>query len=137
MRPPPAACLTLLLLLGALPGQAQPALDPWWGPDKAAHYGLSAALAGSGWGLAALGTEHRPLRLAVGASLALGAGLAKELLDLAGGGAPSWRDLAWDGLGTATGLLLAWALDLLLTHLAGPTTPAAQSGSSLAGSPAG
>jgi len=52
-----------------------------------------------------------PERLAAGATLALGAGVAKEIADLAGAGDPSLRDLVWDVVGTGAGLLLAWGVD--------------------------
>jgi uncharacterized protein YfiM (DUF2279 family) len=54
------------------------------------------------------------VRLGTGAALGLGAGVAKELFDLHTGGDPSWRDLAWDALGTATGLLVAYLVDLYI-----------------------
>ena len=40
--------------------------------------------------------------------------MGKELADLGGYGDPSWKDLAWDGLGMVTGLAVAWGLDLLI-----------------------
>ncbi|MGK4002347.1 hypothetical protein WMF31_06975 [Sorangium sp. So ce1036] len=86
--------------------------DPWFGPDKALHFCASAALAGGGYALGALATEDVASRLAAGAVLALGAGLAKEALDAAGAGTPSWRDLAWDALGASVGLGLSVWFDL-------------------------
>lgn len=85
--------------------------DPWWGPDKALHFGLSAGIAGLGYGVTSAFTESRPVRIAVGASLGLAAGIGKELLDLAGLGTPSWKDFTWDVIGTATGVLLAFVID--------------------------
>jgi putative lipoprotein len=103
---------TLLFILVCSTGaaaQADP--DPWFAPDKALHFSFSAGLAGLGYGGAALFTEDRRVRLAVGAGVALTAGIAKELLDLTGLGRPSWKDLAWDVAGTAVGLVLSWLLD--------------------------
>ena len=100
-----------LALLAATPAAADD--DPWLGGDKALHYGASLGLAASGYGAGALAFDGEPARLATGAGLALGAGAGKELLDLAGLGDPSWRDLAWDVAGAATGLALAWAIDRL------------------------
>jgi hypothetical protein len=53
-------------------------------------------------------------RALAGAGLALSAGVAKELWDLSGHGDPSWKDLAWDGMGTGVGVGLALGVDLLL-----------------------
>lgn len=104
-----AALFLLLLWAGHARAQVDP--DPWFAPDKALHFSFSAGLAGLGYGGAALMTEDRGLRVAVGAGLALSAGIAKELADLAGLGHPSWKDLAWDVAGTAVGLLVSWLLD--------------------------
>ncbi|WP_050434258.1 YfiM family protein [Chondromyces crocatus] len=93
---------------------AAPALaprDPWVGHDKALHFTASAAIAGGGYALGALGTRDVPGRLAVGAILALSAGATKEVLDAAGFGQPSLRDLAWDVVGTVFGLLFAASVD--------------------------
>ena len=49
--------------------------------------------------------------MVVGASLALAAGIGKELWDLGGHGDASWKDLTWDAVGTATGVLTARAID--------------------------
>jgi putative lipoprotein len=79
-----------------------------WGRDKALHFGASGGLALVGYGASVLTGQREPVRLAVGAGLALGAGLVKETLDLWTAGDASRRDLAWNVLGTASGLLLAW-----------------------------
>src|SRR5262245_59599488 len=95
----------LILLFWPLGAHAQLAdPDPWFGPDKALHFGASAALSAAGYGLAAARTRKTAPRFILGASLALAAGVGKELVDLRGGGTASYRDLAWDALGTATGL---------------------------------
>lgn len=109
------ALLTVTLCSGLAAAQ-----DAWLGPDKALHFSACAALAGVGYAGAAHFDEPPWLRLAVGATVALSAGVGKELLDLAGRGAPSWRDLAWDVAGTAVGLVSAWLLDrFVLTPLLG------------------
>ena len=104
---------TALLLVALWPmlGAAQTDPDPWFAPDKALHFSFSAGLAGLGYGGAALVTENRVLRLVAGGSIALAAGITKELLDLAGLGDPSWKDLAWDVAGIAVGLTISWLLD--------------------------
>ena len=97
--------------------QLSPAVDPdpWLGRDKAFHFCASAALAGGGYGLGALATPDVPGRIAVGAAGAIGAGLAKEMLDAVGFGTPSWRDFAWDALGTAAGLGVSITLDFVVS----------------------
>ncbi len=88
--------------------------DAWLGKDKALHFGASALIAGGAYGVSALVLEPRWARITVGASVALAAGTAKELFDLSGHGAPSWKDFTWDVLGTAFGvgvaLLVDWAI---------------------------
>lgn len=85
--------------------------DPWFGPDKALHLTASATLAGGGYALGSLGIEGATGRLALGAALALAFGVAKEGLDAAGHGSPSWKDLVWDVAGTAFGLGFAFSID--------------------------
>jgi putative lipoprotein len=110
MVPVVAAALAL-----ALPARAMAqAVDPWFGPDKALHFGISAGLAAGGYGLGSALQGSVPDRLLLGAGVALAGGVGKELMDLAIAGQPSWRDLAWDAMGTATGLLVAWTIDELL-----------------------
>lgn len=87
--------------------------DPWFARDKALHFTASAVIASGGYGAGRIAFEDRTTAFAVGAGLALGAGIGKELADLAGAGHPSWRDLTWDFVGTATGLAFAWAIDRL------------------------
>ena len=63
-------------------------------------------------------TDDRTARVVAGASLAMAAGIGKELWDLAGHGDPSWKDLTWDAIGTATGVLTARAIDWLVVRIA-------------------
>jgi putative lipoprotein len=107
----------VLALVSAAPRARAADPDPWLGPDKALHFGASAVIAGGGY---AVGTFVFPARghaLLLGAGLGLGAGAAKELLDLAGFGDPSWKDFAWDAIGTAAGLLVAWGIDVLVSGI--------------------
>jgi putative lipoprotein len=116
--------VALALTLAASPARADPppAADPFFGKDKALHFGFSVALAGVGYGGAALvGFDHRADRAAMGASLAIGAGFTKEVLDAAGMGTPSWKDFAWDVLGTLAGLGVSISIDYALE----PRRPAA------------
>jgi putative lipoprotein len=93
--------------------------DPWFGRDKALHFGATATLASGGYGAAALFTDDRTTRWLAGGSLAMAAGAGKELWDLSGHGDASWRDLAWDAMGTATGLVVASFIDWLIHRSGG------------------
>lgn len=110
-----AACAALC---AAQPAQATE--DPWLGRDKALHFGATATLSIGGYTAGRQVCEDRTTALAVGAGIAMGAGIAKELADMAGAGDPSWRDLTWDLVGTVTGLAFAWTIDRLIERLFAP-----------------
>jgi len=74
---------------------------------------VSAGLGAGGYALASLAWQEPWQRALAGASLSLSAGVAKELWDLAGHGDPSFKDLAWDCIGTGVGVGLALGVDLL------------------------
>jgi putative lipoprotein len=95
-------------------------VDPFFGADKAKHFTVSAALAASGYGLSAIVFDGRKNRAVLGATLALGAGYSKEVLDAVGCGTPSWKDFVWDVIGTGVGVGLAVALDAAFSP--SPTT---------------
>jgi len=97
-----------LMLLGPTPATAQ---DDWLGRDKALHFGATFVLAGAGYAGGAALSREPVVRLGTGATLAMGAGIAKEVYDRYSGGDPSLKDLTWDAIGTATGLVTAWLLD--------------------------
>jgi len=123
----------ILLLPSRVEAQAE---DPWFGQDKLLHFSASAALAMGGYGLGLALFDCEEPRLLLGGGIALGAGIAKELYDLGGAGHASFRDLAWDVLGTAVGLLLSWAFDYLFLPRGCDEEPApAPPGSSLLGVP--
>jgi putative lipoprotein len=88
--------------------------DDFWGRDKALHFGVSVALASGTYAVSASFFEARYPPLLLGAGVSLGLGVGKELADLAGLGTPSWKDLAWDAIGTVTGLVLAYGIDLAI-----------------------
>lgn len=115
-----AASLAALVLAGALVVPRPARADAGLRRDDRLHLGVSAAIAAGGYALSAPLVEPPWARASIGASLALLAGIAKELRDLAGYGDPQWRDLGFDVLGTATGVLFAWAVDRLVRHLRGP-----------------
>jgi putative lipoprotein len=104
----PAAVVAVMMLVR--PGAAR-AGDDWLGRDKALHFGATFLLASAGYAGGAAVTSEPTVRLGTGAAVAMGAGIAKEMYDRASGGDASLRDLTWDAIGTATGLLTAWLID--------------------------
>ncbi|MFT3769471.1 MAG: hypothetical protein QM820_28875 [Minicystis sp.] len=110
-----AALITMASPAKAAPPEADP--DPWFGKDKALHFGVSTGIAGAGYGLAALGTDDIRIRIAFGAGAGIVIGAAKELIDMTGVGDPSWKDFAWDVLGTAVGVGIAVSIDLIVRSL--------------------
>ena len=120
-----ALALAAALAVGS-PARAQAAdPDPWLGQDKALHFGASAVIASGTYALGGLWQpSSETKRLLLGGSVALGAGVAKELYDLISRrGSPSWRDLAWDVAGTAVGLAVAWVVDRFVVQpLAAPSS---------------
>jgi putative lipoprotein len=111
-----AAAALMASVLVAGPTHAQEA-DPWFGRDKALHFSATATIAVVGYAGTSLFSDDRRTRAGVGAGLALGAGIGKELWDLGGRGDASGRDLVWDVVGTATGVLLAWTVDWLVRRV--------------------
>ncbi len=110
-----------LSLGAALLGTRAARADEWLGSDKALHFGLSAGIAAVGYAGGALIWDSRGARIASGATLAVTAGAAKELYDLAGYGDPSWKDFTWDLIGTAVGVLAAFTVDVLVSPRASST----------------
>ncbi|MBK6694421.1 MAG: hypothetical protein IPG50_19770 [Myxococcales bacterium] len=88
--------------------------DPWFGRDKALHFGASAALGAGGYGLGSLLFDKRLDAALLGGAVGLGVGAAKEGADALGLGTPSWRDFTWDFVGTVVGVALAFGLDVLV-----------------------
>lgn len=96
--------------------------DPWFGQDKALHFGVSAALASGTYAVMTTQFKARYPPLLIGGGLSLAIGGAKEGLDSLGFGDPSWKDFTWDVIGTVVGLGLAWGLDLAIRGV-GPQAP--------------
>ena len=115
-----SACLAAVLLA---PTRARADTDDFWGRDKALHFGFSAVIASGTYAVSASFFDARYPPLLLGAGVSLGLGTAKELADLAGMGTPSWKDFAWDVIGTVTGLGLAYGIDLLVRGVS-PEHPA-------------
>lgn len=88
--------------------------DPWFGPDKALHFGASAVIAGGGYALGTGLAQERWKAFALGGGMAVTAGALKEGLDALGMGTPSWRDFTWDVAGAIVGLGVAYAVDALV-----------------------
>lgn len=86
--------------------------DPWFGRDKALHFGACSVIAAGGYTIGASAFDARYKALILGGAAAIAAGTGKELADMAGLGDPSWRDFTWDLVGTVVGLGLAWGIDL-------------------------
>ena len=86
--------------------------DPWWGRDKALHFGVSGVLAASGYATSSLWFGEAWQRASIGAAFALTLGVTKELVDLAGYGHPSYKDMLFNLAGTALGVTLAYLVDL-------------------------
>ena len=99
------------LLFAAAPARADDP-DPWLSRDKGYHFAVSATIASGGYVAGAFLFDARGHALIFGAGLTAAAGIGKEALDATGFGDPSWKDLAWDGIGMVTGLAVAWAIDL-------------------------
>ena len=105
------------------PGRGDP--DPWWGPDKALHFGATATLAACGYAGGAIIFDDYLRSAALGSGIALGAGIAKEMLDLAGLGHPSWKDFTWDVIGAAAGIGVALSIHLAARGTSATSSPAA------------
>jgi putative lipoprotein len=88
--------------------------DPWFGHDKALHFGACAIVSAGGYGAAALATDDVRIRLVVGAGSGIAIGAAKEIWDLTGRGDASMRDLTWDLAGTLTGVAVASLIDWMV-----------------------
>ena len=97
--------------------------DPWFGPDKALHFGISVGLGGGGYAASALVLERPWQRALAGGTFSLALGAGKELYDLSGHGDPSWRDFTWDVAGTAVGLGIALLVDAALASDSRKTGP--------------
>jgi putative lipoprotein len=110
LRPAFRNVIAVMLLSPALAHAEEP--DPFWGPDKALHFTASGAIAGGGYAVGTAMWAERWKAFALGGAAAIGAGALKEGLDAAGLGDPSWKDFAWDVIGAACGLGVAFAIDV-------------------------
>jgi uncharacterized protein YfiM (DUF2279 family) len=109
--------LFVIALLFISPSALGSDADPWLARDKALHFDATAGIASVTYAVSAGWlVDARWKALVVGGSVAMAAGVAKEVVDASHvfGGDPSWKDFAWDAIGTVVGLALAWGIDLLL-----------------------
>ncbi len=88
--------------------------DPWFGVDKALHFAAGAGLGAGGYVAGTLGFEERWAGVLVGAGIGLVASGAKEGLDAAGLGTPSYKDFMWGVLGTMLGVGVSITFDAAL-----------------------
>lgn len=102
------AFTALFILGGAVQVQAQE--DPWFGRDKLKHFGASAAISAGGSALGAALFESEEAAAGFGVVLSLGAGGLKEWSDSRGDGSASWRDMAWNVIGTSVGVGLVYLI---------------------------
>lgn len=117
----------LLFMLGSSNARAS-AADPWFGRDKALHFGISLALGAAGYAAASPWLDTKGERALVGGAFSLTLGAGKELWDLSGHGDPSFRDFTWDVVGTAFGVALAMGVDALVRPEHGPPPRASAQG---------
>src|SRR5258706_2157437 len=108
-----ATIVLLLALLFSTPARADNS-DPFWGPDKALHFTVAGTIAGVGYSATTAFTADRWKAFAIGGAAAVGAGALNAGLDAAGFGDPSWKDFAWDVIGGACGLGVAWVIDVAI-----------------------
>lgn len=115
------SCVFALLISSASLGQTDS--RPWFERSAFLHFAASAEIATNGYTLGAAFWKDPRARLTSGAVLSLTAGFAKELYDLAAGGDFSWRDIGWDVVGVATGLVISWLVDRFLFGDGRETSP--------------
>ncbi len=88
--------------------------DEWWGVDKALHFGAGFGLAAAGYGIGIVCWDDRLAASGLGLGIGIAAAGAKESLDAAGLGSPSWKDFTWTLIGTALGIGLSVSFDAAL-----------------------
>jgi putative lipoprotein len=109
--------------------------DAWFARDKALHASAGVAIGAGGYAGSALVFSGTRARVTSGLALALGAGAAKEWSDRGGRGTPSWRDFAWDAVGAATGVTIAWLIDRAVHARAAHTQDGHETGQTVPSAP--
>jgi uncharacterized protein YfiM (DUF2279 family) len=90
-----------LLLVFTLHGANFAGGDRWFGADKAKHFFMAAFVESGSFSALRLTGMHRGPALDTAIGVAAGVSIGKEVYDHFSGGDPSFKDLAWDGLGMA------------------------------------
>ena len=80
--------------------------DPWFSPDKAKHFFLSAFVESLSFGVLRAAHASRGESLAGAAALSAGFGVGREIYDYYHPGTPSLKDLTWDAAGIATAAIV-------------------------------
>ena len=120
--------LALLVAVSAAPRLARAEdSDPWWGKDKALHFGISTGIAAGTYAGSTLVFDKRWQRATTAAGVTITIGAAKEGWDAMGHGDPSFKDFTWDVAGAAVGTGLALLIDLALgSHRSSPDAATAR-----------
>lgn len=113
MKLAPAVVAALVVAAIATPALAEDK-DPWVSADKEKHFVASSGVTGAGYLTASFFTDDVVARAVFAAGLGVAVGGGKEVLDAAGLGDPSFKDLTWDLVGTATTVAIAVTFDLAL-----------------------
>jgi len=82
--------------------------DNWWALDKYLHFLGSLGFSFALYSFSSLFTRRTWLNFLIAFTIPLLVGGGKELLDLAGFGSPSWKDMTWNTLGVVLGLVFAF-----------------------------
>jgi uncharacterized protein YfiM (DUF2279 family) len=116
-RLPTAALVAALSLCPGVAGA-----DSWWGADKALHLSVSLALGATAYGGLWLASDDGPaVKLALGWSLAMLPGLAKEIYDDGQpGNSFSGADMLYNALGALVGCGALLTIELVLARRRGP-----------------
>jgi putative lipoprotein len=99
---------------GGIANADEPNTDEWWGVDKALHFGAGFGLSAAGYGIGIACWDHRLAASGLALGIGVGAAGAKESLDAAGLGSPSWKDFTWTLIGTALGIGVSLSFDAAL-----------------------
>ena len=75
--------------------------DPWFSPDKAKHFFLSAFVESLSFSTLRAARVSRDASLISAASISAGFGIGREIYDHYHPGTPSLKDLTWDLAGIA------------------------------------